>query len=142
MHHLFLDDQRDPENAYIYPVKKNKEGIIIDGMTLEEASNIPNSEWEIVRSYDEFVNYIRDYGVPSVISFDHDLDIEHIMYYYAHTQDTGIIEYGNFKVKTGYHCAQFLVEHCHHNHLKLPKYFIHSANRYGASNIKKVLETL
>lgn len=53
---LFLDDIRTPNAVYSSPY---------DG------------GWTIVRGYEEFVNAIQKYGVPDIISFDHDLEIEH-----------------------------------------------------------------
>lgn len=82
---LFLDDERDPPR---------------DG-----------GNWHIVRSYDEFVNYINENGIPQHISFDHDLG----------------------DGKTGYDCVKWLL-----TDRKLPKgftYYVHSQNPVGRENI-------
>ena len=34
------------------------------------------SEFDVVRSYDEFVNYIHKNGLPDFISFDNDLGLD------------------------------------------------------------------
>lgn len=34
------------------------------------------SEFDIVRTYDEFVSYITENGLPSYISFDNDLGLD------------------------------------------------------------------
>ena len=60
-YNLFLDDERMPYQVgnYIYPVE------IKPLYRLET--------WEIVRNYEEFVKIIEGRGLPSLISFDHDL---------------------------------------------------------------------
>ncbi len=45
------------------------------------------------------------------------------------------------KTKTGLHCAQFLVDFYLNNKEGIkPKVFIHSANIYGAQDMKTLLE--
>jgi hypothetical protein len=91
--------------------------------------------WDFVRNYDEFVAYITKNGIPDVISFDHDLGSEH---YDAQTN----IRYGNFKEKTGWHCANWMLNYCLDNKLELPKeIYIHSMNIVGALNIKSLFVT-
>lgn len=55
--YLFLDDVRDPIHAFGYT----------------NFGPFVTKEWEIVRNYDEFVNYIKTNGLPYFIAFDHDL---------------------------------------------------------------------
>jgi hypothetical protein len=128
--YLFLDDLRYPRQAMIYK----------DGKYLREVSGIDDTQWHIVRDYKEFVNFIETRGIPEVVSFDHDLCFEHIKYYYDVTKDRGIIDYDVIVTYTGYQCAQYLVELCRERKVKLPKWYIHSANKIGAENIRKVLE--
>lgn len=127
---LFLDDIRNPSDAYSYTGFKPY---------VEE-------HWKIVRSYDQFVSFItRNYelhdAMPSIIGFDHDLALEH----YApkeHWDDKydAWAESQGFKEKTGMDCAKWLVEFCMDNNLKLPDYFVHSMNPAGAKNITSLLE--
>lgn len=75
-----------------------------------------------VRSYEEAVKYVEEHGLPEFISFDHDLG------------ETGEEE------KTGYDFAKFLIEYMMNHEIKTPfKYYIHSANPVGASNIRSYL---
>ena len=60
---LFLDDVREVREAYLWDIRK----------PLIEVSGIPEFKWEIVRSYEEFVKYIEQFGIPDVVSFDNDL---------------------------------------------------------------------
>jgi hypothetical protein len=75
------------------------------------------------------VDYITKNGLPDLISFDHDLSPDH----YQHT--SGDIPYDTFDVETGYHCAQWLVEHCWNNMSPFPNIMIHSMNPVGTKNI-------
>jgi hypothetical protein len=108
---LFLDDERMPH-----------------AVTWVE---MPLGPWEIVRSYDQFVNYITENGIPSFISFDHDLSVE----------DQGKNpNKSQFKEKTGYDCAKWLVEKCMNENRMFPKYQVHSMNPIGAMNIRAYIE--
>lgn len=119
MYKLFLDDLRNPVDAYFYmhaPIY-NEEG------------------WVIVRNYAEFVDMITSQGIPEIVSFDHDLADEH----YG-MQDH--IEYGMLAEKTGYHCAQWLINYCIDHNKDLPKYvLIHSMNTVGRQNIESLFRT-
>ena len=115
---LFLDDIRNPIDAYQYtgfvPYRDN--------------------HWKIVRDYDQFVHYItRNYekhdAFPSIIGFDHDLADEHY----------GADVNNDFQEKTGMDCAKWLVEFCMDNNLKLPDWFGHSMNPAGRENIDNYL---
>ena len=71
-----------------------------------------------VYDYAEFTKYILENGLPSFISFDHDLGLG----------------------KTGYDCAKYLVEYCLNHHLEPPGYKVHSQNPVGKENFEKLLE--
>jgi hypothetical protein len=59
---LFLDDIRHPNDVYTY----TQQTIFL------------HKNWEIVRNYMEFVQWITINGLPDFISFDHDLaDMEY-----------------------------------------------------------------
>lgn len=97
---LFIDDIRNVEDIY--------------GQT--------NDNWAIVRSYNEFVEYITNSGMPILISFDHDL-----------------ADVLTPNEKTGYDCAQYLIEYCLNNNAVLPQYNVHSMNPVGKQNILSLL---
>lgn len=126
-YNLFLDDNRKPADAWLYD----------QNVKLCEVSNIHN--WVIVRDYDEFTFMIRNMGIPTVVSFDHDLHFEHMRHYFDVVSKCGIVDYGNFKHKTGLHCAQYLIDACAENKVPLPRCYVHSANEVGRENIKKLL---
>lgn len=104
---LWVDDERDPfEN---------------NGHWLAYAPFITNDVvW--VKSYDEFVSWIIENGLPDGISFDHDLG------------DTV-----NPKEKTGFECAKWLVDYCLDNDSTLPEFTSQSSNPAGRKNILGLL---
>lgn len=59
--YLFLDDIRNPAEAYAFVRTKNIQ------------PDIYKQEWIIVRDYQQFVDWISQNGLPEIISFDHDL---------------------------------------------------------------------
>lgn len=137
-YNLFLDDVRRPEQAHVPGVRRKDIGLIIP-VSLLEVSNTSAADWVVVRNYDDFAMMLRNGDMPVMVSFDHDLHREHMEYFFKETVLTGVIEYGNLKNKTGYHCAQLLVKTCKDRGCPLPICYIHSANEYGAANIKKEL---
>lgn len=117
-YNLFLDDVRDPSMVANYAHWSLRAMYRLD-------------KWNIVRSYEEFVAYIEEFGLPEVISFDHDLSEEH----YAPESEGWV-----YVEKTGLDCAKWLCEYCDKNEKELPEWYIHSMNPVGAENIRKQLE--
>jgi len=116
-YNLFLDDFRLPNDVYNYLLQP----IYI------------SVDWEIVRSYDEFVKIIEERGVPVIISFDHDLADEHYLQR---------LEYDQYTEKTGYHCAKWLIYYCIDNKKELPAtILIHSMNFAGSQNIQSLFNS-
>jgi hypothetical protein len=122
---LWLDDLRDPG----------------DPLWIEKSPLAEPYEYIWVKNYIEFTTWIRDNGLPTAISFDHDLGDEH----YA-PEEFWDDKYNDWLAaqnpveKTGHDCAKWLVEFCMDNGLSLPTWAIHSANPVGALNIKMYLE--
>lgn len=116
MYNLFLDDIRIPKDV-----------------TWVE---LPLVDWIIVKSYKEFVQIIEKDGIPTRVSYDHDLSEEH------YPQGVGIfigdpranhiqLPYDTYKEKTGYHAARYLIEYCIDKNIPFPEYTIHSMNPVG-----------
>lgn len=125
--YLLLDDIRDCQMTF--NITKNSIYLLND--------------WDIVRNYDEFINYILKNGLPSVISFDHDLADEHYVpseYWDNYDLSKEFQESQSYREKTGNDCAKWLLEYCYENNLKLPQCMVHSANPVGADNIRKTLK--
>lgn len=119
-YHLFLDDERIPQK--------------VNWVVLPQAS------WVIARNYDEFVKTIKNRGMPSFISFDHDLfNVHYEEYHRAVEQKRILLEYEPFHPPTGYHCAVWLRDWVLKNNFKIPPFEVHSLNHMGAANIKRIL---
>ncbi len=104
---LWLDDVRNP-------FENDGEWLIFTPIKANEVI------W--VKSYDEFVAWITENGLPDGIAFDHDLaDVEEI------------------EEKTGLDCAKWLVEYCIDNDALLPLFSSQSANPPGRENIIRLL---
>ncbi len=122
---LFLDDERVPVDCAKY-------------MHYRTDCRIYHEEWNIVRSYKQFVSHIETYGLPKLISFDHDLaDLPELK---VELDITEWFDLKNNKEYTGMDCAKWLVDYCIDNNLKLPEFIVHSANPAGTENIKSLLE--
>lgn len=101
---------------------------------LDDTRQPPDMTWDVVRNYQQFVEYITKQGVPDVISFDHDLAFEHYPLTESHP-DPETILYDIYTEKTGYDCAKWLVE----NGYEVKRWMVHSMNPVGARNIRFVL---
>lgn len=103
---LWLDDKRKPEK-YLTNTPQ-KPSIAWDrnnsfyGPWLE--NNFPKFVW--VKTFQEFVEYIKKNGVPDFVSYDHDLGT----------------------VENGIDCAAWLKDYCQKNGIQIPKSYVHSAN--------------
>jgi hypothetical protein len=132
---LFLDDVREVREAFLWG----------ENISLLIESKIPAYKWDIVRSYEEFVAYIQKNGIPDVVSFDNDLwDVAHEMAVNPLneelTKQFQMIGWQDFKIKTGAHCAQYLVDACRAYGTPIPKYYIHTAHSVARPIIRKILE--
>ncbi len=88
---------------------------------------VPKNDYDVVvRSFEEAINFVKENGIPSFISFDHDL---------------GCDQMGNI-LQSGYDFAKWLVDMDIEDIHKFPENFtydIHSANIIGRNNIKSIL---
>jgi hypothetical protein len=97
--------------------------------------------WHVVRSYEEFKDFIIMSAMPDLISFDHDLADEHSNDYFNQVAAQGYQQpnYESYKEKTGLDCAKFLVEYCQKMKISLKQCCVHSHNPVGAKNIQDFL---
>jgi len=102
MKKLFLDDIRTVE--MVYP-----------------ESEVDN--FDVVRTFDDFVRYIKENGLPSFISFDNDLGLD----------NNGQV------AKDGYAAVKWLVFESGLD-LEELKYYVHSANPVASEQIRGLLE--
>lgn len=93
---------------------------------LDDIRNPKSSEFKIVRSYEEAIDYVKAHGIPKYISFDHDL---------------GCTESGKL-LPSGHDFAKWLVEMDIEKLHTFPsdfKFNVHSANPIGRNNIQALL---
>lgn len=123
---LWLDDQRDP-NTY-FKVKKPQSTVWVrnNDFYQNKIFNKYNVNFIWVKSFEEFVNYIENNGVPKFISFDNDLKNGRM------TVDGA--------VPNGEDCVKWLINYCNDNGLKLPKYYLHTANHKQRDVLNKLLK--
>lgn len=81
----------------------------------------PNFIW--VKNLKEFEDYIINNGLPNMVSFDHDIKPKN--YEGEH--------------ENGADVANWLVNYCKQNNLKLPWCFAHSANKNGIEKINQII---
>lgn len=105
---LFLDDERMPINAFTYTMNQR----------------YVEYHWVIVRSYKDFIKCIENNGMPSIISFDHDL---------------GDVNNDNGE-KTGYDCVKWLIDYCMDNKCEFPQYMFHTMNNVGKENMELLIQ--
>lgn len=126
---LFLDDIRMPTDTLHY-------------ITSDLVKEYRLYDWKIARNFDEFVNYITIYGVPTHISFDHDLAPEHYTpeEYWNDYERSKVYQHSKiYTEKTGEDCAKWLCLHLKETKQEFPICYVHSQNPVGADNIKSVL---
>lgn len=124
--HLFLDDIRNPIDAFAY----TKDSIYLE------------REWVIVRNYEEFERYLQKRSFPEVISFDHDLAPSHYTPEHLWDDYEASKKWQDAQVhieKTGYDCARKLITYCDYNQIRLPRCLVHSQNPVGRDNIQNLL---
>lgn len=127
MRKLFLDDIRNPKDCAngLVPSKFNK-------LYWE-------NDWFIVRTHNEFVDWITQNGLPDFISFDHDLADSHYTIDYSDLH----WPFNNPDIeKTGYDSAKWLGNYCLENKKDLPNFIVHSQNPVGKMNIQGYLDNL
>lgn len=131
MYNLFLDDIRSPADVHY----RTKFIQVVDFPLYRL------KDWVIIRSYNAFVEIIKERGLPRLISFDHDLADAHYeipMDYWEDMTDERVKEVCESE-KTGYQAALWLVDYCLDNKLPLPEFKVHSMNVVGAENIFSLL---
>ena len=113
-------------------MKKEKMRLYLDDIRTPK-----DADWQVVRSYDEFVAHIRLHGLENydLMSLDHDLGDTAMSEYYNNVHPNYTLDYNNITEKTGLDCAKFLVAESMTKGIPLPAIYVHSANPIGSANI-------
>ena len=130
---LILDDLRTAQQCTVSNGKFNY-------VPLLQLTETKPEDWVIVRNYDQFVQVIKERGIPDFISFDHDLDRSAMREYFFAIENGKPFNYNNVKEKTGLDCAKFLIDKCKESVRILPEITLHTANTLGWENINAELE--
>lgn len=119
---------------------------------LDDVRTPTDSDWLVVRDYDQFVNTIEEIGLDNidVISLDHDLGDSAMQEYFNNVAPNFKLDYDNIIEKTGLDCAKWLINYFYElnpqriemeyrNKRKepiiFPDVYVHSANPIGSGNI-------
>ena len=103
---------------------------------LDDLRTPTESDWIVVRNYDEFVAKVTEIGLDNIalISLDHDLDDSAMREWHTNVYHNYTLDYNNITEKTGMDCTKWLVEQWL-NGGKVVPVKIHSANAVGSANM-------
>lgn len=87
---------------------------------IDDVRMAPDDSWYVVKNSQEAKNFIISYGIPDVISFDHDLGETDTSMIFIHWLIDQILD-GNIEF------TKF-------------KFFVHSDNPVGSENIEKTIK--
>ena len=106
---------------------------------LDDIRTPQTDDWVIVRTCEEFKDYLDNNPMPDLISFDHDLAHEH----YHNDMYKGQQEYNklysSFSERTGLDCAKYLGHVMFNKGGTFPQCNVHSMNPAGGNNIRDYL---
>jgi hypothetical protein len=115
-YNLFLDDIRTPSQV--------------------KWIALPLVEWIVVRNFDQFKGYIMLHGIPTRVSFDHDLAPEH---YNPSIDWTKPLTCSS--EPTGYDCVKWLIDYCQEHSVEFPEYYLHTLNDAGKKNMESYIRS-
>lgn len=124
-----------------------KKALYLDDVRTPTQNIKDHEDWAIVRSYEEFVQWIENNGIPHYVSFDHDLADEHMADYFANqAQGNHTINYSRFKEKTGVDCLAYLLDSVHKKMeagetSNLEIIGLHSHNPVGTNNMYAMVQS-
>lgn len=121
---LFLDNYRIPRDCILYMSPR-----------IGKYNLLYLEDWVIVNNYEEFIERVqRAYNFKEEIDF---ISFDHLADEYYIDGDKEVLS-ENYKEKTGYDCAKWLIEFYDKHKLRLPTIFVHSMNPVGTQNIKNL----
>ena len=122
---LWLDDLRNP----------------FEGSWIQEFAPefVGSSHIVWVLSYEEFIEWIRENGLPKKICFDHDLGEDVAIKLVSKGMNKKKAREVKKLAKSGYDCAKWLVDYCIDHDTQIPYWNVQSANPVGKENINGLL---
>lgn len=120
---IFIDDDRQPVECV--KLMKNR---------ISDTSIYAQKDWIVIRTFGEFKRWVEENGLPTLISFDHDIapkneDREHI-----DINDWFDLEEN--REWNGVDCLKIVINYCLDHNCSLPGILIHSQNPVGHDNIE------
>lgn len=120
---LFIDDERDPHTTAFSPSWRAESRLPPLGSVLRDAvaGRVPAGGLVVARNFEDACAAVIEHGYPDIVFFDHDLGVG----------------------KTGHDFAKWLVERDLDTG-DMPadfRYYVHSANPIGRSNIAGCLDS-
>jgi hypothetical protein len=125
---LFLDDFREPTDCFGY----------VKSLGIRPDTYL--GDWIVAKNYAHFVKIIQEKGLPTVVSFDHDLADEHYQGEISSPESWEEYYSSEYREMTGCDCAKWLIEHCRTNSLTLPHCYCYSMNPIGRENINNLIK--
>jgi hypothetical protein len=103
---------------------------------LDDVRTPIDSDWIIVRNYDEFISKVKEIGFENIelISLDHDLGDTAMTEWHRNVYHNYTLNYDNIVEKTGMDCAKWLVEQWLEGS-PVVDVVVHSANAIGSANM-------
>ena len=103
---------------------------------LDDVRTPIQSDWVVVRNYDEFVKKVEEIGLDNIeiISLDHDLGDTAMNEWHKNVYYNYELNYENITEKTGMDCTKWLVEQWLDGKTVV-EVVIHSANAIGSANM-------
>ena len=103
---------------------------------LDDVRTPINTDWVVVRNYDEFVAKVTEVGMNNIelISLDHDLGESAMKEWHTNVYHNFTLDYNNITEKTGMDCVKWLVEQWMDGKPVVPVK-VHSANAIGSANM-------
>ena len=128
---MWLDDLRNPTDN------------IWNNWIARQGVNPTDYDITWVKNYDDFTDWIVNNGLPDVVCFDHDLgqDIAIERYTTGGMTKTQAKKLKKLETMSGFDATKWMVNYCMDNDLRLPDWYIQSANPVGAENIKSYLQS-
>ena len=103
---------------------------------LDDVRTPIQSDWVVVRNYDEFVEKVDEIGLENIelISLDHDLGDSAMNEWHKNVYYNYELNYDNITEKTGMDCTKWLVETWLDGYPVVAVVF-HSTNAIGSANM-------
>lgn len=127
---LILDDIRDAKDCFLHGEREK----------LVDKSKTPAGSWQVVRSFDEFVFWIKKHGIPVKVSFDNDLCQKHYELFVEASKTGAELEWRDIQPRMGIYALFWFLNYCKIKNTELPEIYFHTANPIARFEMEKLLK--